>query len=62
MIEVKDYILLTESVKYLRVKIHTNLVGNILLRMSPLNSTEPKFSSSKEKNVLVLLKYQDIFI
>ena len=45
---------MTENVKYLRVKIHRNLVGCILL-MSPLNSIEPKLSS-KEENVLVSLK------
>ena len=30
--------------------------------MLPLNSIEPKRSSSKEENVLVLLKYKDQFI
>ena len=46
---------MTENVKYLRVKIHRNFVGCILLMMSPLNSIEPKLSS-KEENVLVSLK------
>lgn len=48
IIEAKDYILLTESVKYLEVKIHTNLVDNIILMMFPWNSIELKLSSSKE--------------
>ena len=52
---------MSQIVKYLRVKIHTNLAGNIMLMISPLNLIEPKLSSSKEKNVLVLLKYQDPF-
>ena len=33
-----------------------------MLLISPLNSIEPILSSSKEENVLVLLKYQDPFI
>ena len=48
------------SVKYL--KTYTNLVGNIMLMTSPLNWIEPILSSSKEENLLALLKYQDQFI
>ena len=41
------------------VKIYKNVVDNIMLIITPLNSI---LSSSKEENVLALLKYQDSFI
>ena len=53
--------MLTESNKCLIYKY--NLVGNIMLMISPsLNWIEPILSSAKQENVLVLLKYQDPFI
>ena len=58
MIKVKDNILLIESniCQYPRVKIYTNLFGNIMLIISPLNWIKKILSSSKEENLLVLLK------
>ena len=54
---------MTESSKcQLGVKIHTNLVGNIMLMISSLNLIESILSSSKRENVLVLLTYQNPFI
>ena len=50
------------SCKYLEGKSYTDLVGNIMLIISPLNWTELVLSSSKEENLLVLLKYKDPFI
>ena len=47
---------------HLGVKIYTNSVGNIMLMISTLNLLEPTLSSSKEENVIVLLKYQDLII
>ena len=39
-----------------------NLVGNIMLMISPLNWMQPILSFSKEENVLALRKYQDPFV
>ena len=50
------------SVRYLGVKTYTNLVDNIMLMVSLLNWRWHILYSSKEKNVLVFLKYQDPFI
>ena len=57
IIEIKDYFIsywLSQiSVKYLGVKIHTNLVGKSMLMIFPLKWIELILSSSKEENVLV---------
>ena len=57
IIEIKDYCisywLHQIIVKYLGVKIHTNLVGKSMLMTFPLKLIELILSSSKEKNVLV---------
>ena len=57
IIEIKDYFisywLSQVSVKYLGVKIHTNLVGKSMLMIFPLKWIELILSSSKEENVLV---------
>ena len=58
----KTLICIGVSVKYWGVKIHTNLAGNTMLMISPLNWMEPIPFSSKEENALVRLKYQDPFI
>ena len=48
--------------QFLGVKIYTNLVGNIMLIISPLCWIKSILSSSKEGNLLVLLKYQGLLI
>ena len=45
---------LTESVKYMGVKIDTNLLGSIMLMIFPLNWIELMLSFSKWENILVL--------
>ena len=52
---------MTESNKCQIPGSYTNLVGNIMLIISPLDWIKPTVSS-KEENVFVLLKYQDTFI
>ena len=50
------------SVKYLGVKIYTNLFCEIMLMVSPLNWIEPILYSSKEGNVLIKIHLQNMFI
>ena len=57
---IKYDLVLTNQI--LGVKIYTNLVGNIMLIISPLYWIESILSSSKEGNLLVLLKYQGLLI